>query len=82
MEGSVDEGEALVREAIEMLAPTDAVLFQCDALLDLAEVQRIAGSHEALATLEEARALAEAKGSPVVVATIERLLTSASSSLV
>ena len=81
-EGSVEEGEALVRQAIEMLASTDALLFQSDALLDLAEVLRVAGSSEVRGTLEEARALAEAKGSPVVVSHIDRLLASASSSLV
>jgi ATP/maltotriose-dependent transcriptional regulator MalT len=81
-EGSAEEGEALVREAIEMLAATDAVLFQSDALVDLAEVQRIAGSGDVHATLTEARALAEAKEGPVVVANIDRLLASAGSSLV
>ena len=62
--GDTAGGELLVREAIEILAPTDALLFQYGALLDLAEIQRLAGREdERAATLEEARALAHAKGS-------------------
>ena len=73
-QGSVDEGETLVREAIELLRPTDAILFQGHALVDLAEVQRRRGGDGVEATLLEARTFAEAKGSPVTIAAIDRML--------
>jgi class 3 adenylate cyclase/tetratricopeptide (TPR) repeat protein len=63
-----EEGETLVREAFELLAPTDAVVFRHDTLLDLAEVLRLAGrTDDARATLAEAMSIAERKGSPVMV---------------
>ena len=71
-EGRIAEGEVLVREAIELLAPTDAVLFRFGALLDLAEIKRIAGS-DATAELTEARRLAEEKGSPTLAQVAELL---------
>ena len=74
-QGSFDEAEALVREALEILAPTDAVVDQYLALIDLAEVQRLAGRDPGDA-LVQARTLAEAKGSPVLVSAVERLLAS------
>jgi class 3 adenylate cyclase/tetratricopeptide (TPR) repeat protein len=72
--GSFAEGERLIREAIELLAPTDDLPFQSEALLDLAEVQRLSGSGEATATLATARGLAVAKGNVVLVALIQKLL--------
>jgi ATP/maltotriose-dependent transcriptional regulator MalT len=75
--GSAQEGEALVRESIEMLASTDAVLFHCDALLDLAEVHRQAGIDDLDPILLEARAFADEKRCTVVVAAIDRMLASA-----
>ncbi len=70
--GDVDAGEGLIREAIEILAPTDGVLFQYGALIDLAEVQRLAGRpDEQAATLRQARSLAEAKGSEVMAGAAE-----------
>jgi len=71
--GSLGEGERLVREAIELLATTDDLPFQCEALLDLAEVQRLIGSDETT-TLETARSLAEAKGNVVQVEAIQEIL--------
>ena len=73
-EGSGGEGEALVREAIEILEPTDAVLLKFGALLDLAEVLRLAGKTGVPATLAEARALAEGKGSSVMTAAVDAVL--------
>jgi ATP/maltotriose-dependent transcriptional regulator MalT len=72
--GSATEGEGLVREAIALLAPTDDLPFQCEALLDLAEVQRLTGSDEITATLEAARRLAEAKGNLVQADAIQGVL--------
>jgi len=72
--GSTAKGEALVREAIALLAPTDDLPFQCEALLDLAEVQRFTGSDEISATLETARRLAEAKGNLVQADAIQVML--------
>jgi class 3 adenylate cyclase/tetratricopeptide (TPR) repeat protein len=73
-EGSVAEGEVLVREALEILAPTDAVLLRFGALLDLAEVLRLAGRSDVEDVLAEARALAETKRSPVLAAIVEAAL--------
>jgi ATP/maltotriose-dependent transcriptional regulator MalT len=75
--GAVAEGESLVREAIEILSKTDAVLLQYGARLDLAEVQRLAGGAGLEATLVEARTLAEAKESPVMASAVETELAAA-----
>ena len=72
--GSFDDAEALVREALDILAPTDAVLFKFGALLDLAEVRRLAGRDGVREIFVEARDLAEAKGSPVLADAIDTLL--------
>jgi tetratricopeptide (TPR) repeat protein len=71
--GAFVEAESLVREAIGLLEPTDVVLLKLFALLDLAEVRRVAGldEHDQLA---EARRLAEAKASPVYVDLVDELL--------
>jgi tetratricopeptide (TPR) repeat protein len=74
-DGSFDDAEAHVREALEILAPTDGFLFKFGALLDLAEVCRLAGrSDEARAAVEEARSLADAKGATAMEAAAQRLL--------
>jgi predicted ATPase/class 3 adenylate cyclase len=75
-DGSFEEAEALVREAIDVLEPTDALLFKFGALLDLAEIQRLAGRDGVTETLLAARDLAAAKGSPVMARTAEHLLGS------
>ena len=72
--GSPGEGERLILEAIEMLAPTDDLPFQCAALLDLAAVQEITGSSGRTSTLERARDLARAKGNLVRAEQIQRML--------
>ncbi len=65
--GSFDEAETTAREALELLAPTDAVVYRYSALLDLAEVLRLAGdSAGQRAALDEAAVLAELKGSAVM----------------
>jgi hypothetical protein len=63
-----------VREALDILAPTDHVLLKYGALLDLAEVQRLAG-RDCQDALDEAHRLAEAKESPVMAARVASLLT-------
>ena len=75
--GSLVEAEALVREALEILAPTDAVLFRYGALIDLAEIQQIAGSGDVQATLLDAQQLADAKDSPVMFGAVEAMLAAA-----
>ncbi|MGH3134540.1 MAG: hypothetical protein ACRDNY_12525, partial [Gaiellaceae bacterium] len=76
--GAFEEGEALVREAIDVLAPTDAVLLQYGAFLDLAEVLDLAGrAEEARAAIKEALGLAELKQSTVMVAAAKRVLAAA-----
>jgi hypothetical protein len=62
-----------VREALEILEPTDAVLFRFGALLDLAEVRRLAGE-DPTETLVEAKTLAAAKGSKVMAGAVETML--------
>ena len=75
-EGLHDEGEALAREALEILAPTDAVLFRYGALLDLGEVLRLAGrADESRMAIAEALTLAQLKQSAVMVATIDSVLS-------
>ena len=65
--GSTEEATALVQEAIELLGSTDAVLFKYGALLDLAEVHRLAGRDELYReAIEAAQLLAREKKSPVM----------------
>ena len=72
-QGKPDQAEAYVREALEILAPTDHVLLKYGALLDTAEVLRLAG-RDAENELIEARRLARAKGSPTMTKAVEALL--------
>jgi class 3 adenylate cyclase/tetratricopeptide (TPR) repeat protein len=66
-QGDFEAAEASVREALEVLAPTDALLFKFDALLDLAEVYRRAGREvDGLAALDEALEHAAIKGGPLL----------------
>ncbi len=82
-EGEFDEAHSLMREALEILAPTDAILLKYGALLDLAEVCRFSGSDDdARAALEEALELAELKESPVMVAEGQARLAALPSPLV
>jgi class 3 adenylate cyclase/tetratricopeptide (TPR) repeat protein len=73
--GSIDEAESMIRDALAILESTDHVLLKFGALLDLAEVQRLAG-RDTRAALEQALELAEAKSSTVMAAAAEGLLTS------
>jgi class 3 adenylate cyclase/tetratricopeptide (TPR) repeat protein len=79
--GNFAEAEALVREALELLAETDAVLFRYHVLMDLAEVQRLAG-RDARPVLMEALFIAQAKGSPVLAGAVESLLAAPADSSV
>lgn len=79
--GALEEAETLAREAVEILGQTDAVLFQVGALLDLAEIQRLAGGDDS-ATLAEARRLAATKESPVMVDGVDNLAAAAGEPLV
>ena len=75
LEGSFDAAETYAREALEILAPTDAILLRFGALLDLAEVRRLAGREtDARAALDEALDLAELKGSPVMARAVQDVL--------
>jgi class 3 adenylate cyclase/tetratricopeptide (TPR) repeat protein len=76
--GEVDEGEALVRDALQILEPTDAVLLKFGAQLDRAEVLRLAGRmDESVAVIRAAAALAEAKGASAMVAATSAMLAAA-----
>jgi len=58
---------ALAREAVEILRSTDAIVWQADALVDLAETLAATGDEAgAEAALAEAVGLYEVKGSSVV----------------
>ena len=72
-QGDVDDSEALVREALDLLAPTDGIIYKHGALLDLAEIRLLAG-RDVEEILAEARELAYAKESPAMAAAVETLL--------
>jgi tetratricopeptide (TPR) repeat protein len=77
-QGAVADAEALVREALAILAPTDAVLLQYGANLDLAEVLGNAGRHdEAEAAVRAALGLADLKQSRVLAAAAQTRLAAA-----
>ena len=81
--GELDRGETLVREALDILEPTDAVLLKYGALLDLAEVLRLARREdEARTALVGAKSLAEQKGSEVMSSAADALLAALDRSLV
>jgi class 3 adenylate cyclase/tetratricopeptide (TPR) repeat protein len=66
--GSGAQAVALAREAVEILRRTDALLWQADALVDLAETLATTGDEgEARHTLDEATGLYELKGSSIAV---------------
>jgi ATP/maltotriose-dependent transcriptional regulator MalT len=70
--GRFDAAIERAQEGLEILAPTDAALLKFDALLDLAEVSRLAGLEaDARAALEEAQDIAERKGSPAMSAVVQ-----------
>jgi class 3 adenylate cyclase/tetratricopeptide (TPR) repeat protein len=68
----------LMREAIELLEPTDSIVAQAETLVDLAEVLRQSGrSTDADRVLEDALALYEAKENAVAAEALRVLAASA-----
>jgi tetratricopeptide (TPR) repeat protein len=64
--GRVHEAEAMAREAVALVEPTDRLPNRGDVLMDLAEVLRLAGRPaDAIVPLREARRLYEQKGDVV-----------------
>jgi tetratricopeptide (TPR) repeat protein len=79
--GDVAEAEGLVREALDLLSPTDAVLFQYGALLDHAEVLRLAGRpDESRTAITDAVGLAQLKQAAVMTTTAESMLAETTAS--
>ena len=73
--GAFEEAEAMVREALDLLEPTDATLLLVDAHADLGEVLAAAGRLDAAREeFEAARELAELKGGVVLLASVLRRL--------
>jgi tetratricopeptide (TPR) repeat protein len=65
--GGLEEAERLARQAAALAADTDALTVHGDALMNLAEVLRLAGREaEAAPVADQARALYEAKGNTVL----------------
>jgi tetratricopeptide (TPR) repeat protein len=64
--GELEEGERLARDAVALGAETDMLNAHADALLDLAEVLRLAGEDGRRAELELALDLYERKGNLVM----------------
>ena len=76
--GSLAEAEALAREAVELLAPTDGIVTKVAATTDLARILLLAGrDEEARALIEDARGMAERKGSRVMVDRLDELAAEA-----
>ncbi|MEA2220610.1 MAG: hypothetical protein QOJ35_3236 [Solirubrobacteraceae bacterium] len=74
-DGRIDEGEALAREAIALIEATDLLCDHGDAMLDLAEVLRIAGRvDESQDRVRGALALYVSKGNVVAGARARVLL--------
>ena len=74
-QGRFEDAEALAREALSLVAETDASILEHATLLDLAEVQCLAGKDpEMRATLEAAFEVAQRKGSPVLAESARRPL--------
>ncbi|MGZ4289732.1 MAG: adenylate/guanylate cyclase domain-containing protein [Gaiellaceae bacterium] len=72
--GELDSAERMAREAVELLEPTDSLEQKAGTHYDLALVLIAAGKRdEALAALDEARALYEEKGHTVGLARTEQL---------
>ena len=78
--GEAAEAELLVREAVELAAPTDFLDLQATAHLALARVLRDAGSPEAAEAAARARAVYELKGNVVGAEWSAQLMETAPSS--
>ena len=73
--GGLAEAETLAREAVELAATTDFPNFHGDALMDLAEVLRIAGrAAEGTSAVEQAVTLYDRKGNVVSAGKARTLL--------
>jgi tetratricopeptide (TPR) repeat protein len=73
--GEHDAAEAIIREALSVLEPTDATLFKLQAELDLGDVLVAAGRpDDATTAYEAARVLAERKGGVVLLSAVLRRL--------
>jgi tetratricopeptide (TPR) repeat protein len=73
--GELTEAEAMIREALVILEPTDATVLHIDAQLDLGEVLAAAGRiDEAREAYERARDLATIKGGVVTLGAVLRRL--------
>ena len=72
--GELEEAEAVAREALKLLEPTDYVVNRVSALACLASVLLLAGREdEAGELLDQARSLAVTKGSPAMVTLLDEL---------
>jgi class 3 adenylate cyclase/tetratricopeptide (TPR) repeat protein len=73
--GKAEEAEALAREGVGIIKQTDYVLYQADALTDLAEVLRLLNrTSEAATAAEEAFRLYDEKGNAVAARNVRALL--------
>jgi tetratricopeptide (TPR) repeat protein len=73
--GQAQEAEALAREGVGIIKQTDYVLYQADALTDLAEVLRLLNrTSEAATAAEEAFRLYDEKGNAVAARNVRALL--------
>jgi tetratricopeptide (TPR) repeat protein len=73
--GQPEEAEALAREGVTLIRRTDYVLYQADALTDLAEVLRLQDRREeAASAASEARRLYEQKGNVVAARNLQALV--------
>jgi len=67
-QGAASDAEIIVREAIELLDATDAIVYQIEARIALGEALAAAGRfEEARDAYENARSLAEKKGGVVIL---------------
>ena len=73
--GALDEAESTIRDGLALLEPTDATMMKLDGQLALGEVLSAADRQgEAREVYEMAKALAERKGSVVLLGTVLRRL--------
>jgi class 3 adenylate cyclase/tetratricopeptide (TPR) repeat protein len=74
-QGAPDDGETLAREAVALLESTDAIVYQIEARIALAEALAAGGQPEAArAALNSAESLAETKGGVVILSGVLRRL--------
>jgi ATP/maltotriose-dependent transcriptional regulator MalT len=74
-EGRCEEAEALAREAVALIEPTDLLSHRGDALLDLADVLRAcASTEEADRATRDALAMYELKGNAAAAARAQSLM--------